>query len=98
MTAPERAAAWSIATGYVATSPAAYETAVMKAYVQGFPQAGVARDQLKYAVSEITVHDGQRVMKLFNDNLQAAITGAKTSAQAMKDAQAEADKVLKDYK
>ena len=98
MTTPERAAAWSIATGYVATSAAAYETAAMKAYVQNFPQAGVARDQLKYAVSEITVHDGQRVMKLFNDNLQAAITGAKTSAQAMKDAQAEADKVLKDYK
>ena len=98
MTTPERAAAWSIATGYVATSAAAYETAAMKAYVQNFPQAGVARDQLKYAVSEITVHDGQRVMKLFNDNLQAAITGAKTSAQAMKDAQGEADKVLKDYK
>ena len=98
MTTPERAAAWSIATGYVATSAAAYETAAMKAYVQNFPQASVARDQLKYAVSEITVHDGQRVMKLFNDNLQAAITGAKTSAQAMKDAQGEADKVLKDYK
>ena len=85
-------------TGYVATQPAAYETPVMKTYIQGFPQAAVARDQLKYAVSEITVHDGQRIMKVFNDNLQAAITGGKTAEVAMKDAQAEADKILKEYK
>ena len=98
MTEPARAAEWSIATGYVATQPAAYETPVMKTYIQGFPQAAVARDQLKYAVSEITVHDGQRIMKVFNDNLQAAITGGKTAEVAMKDAQAEADKILKEYK
>ena len=76
MTTPERAAEWSIATGYVATSQAAYDTPAMKAYLAGFPQAGVARDQLKFAVPEITVHEAQRVMKVFNDNLQAAITGA----------------------
>ena len=32
MTAPEVTAEWSIATGYVAISPAAYETAAMKKY------------------------------------------------------------------
>jgi sn-glycerol 3-phosphate transport system substrate-binding protein len=98
MTAPERAAEWSIATGYVATSPAAYETKAMKDYVAGFPQAAVARDQLKYAVSEITVHEGQRVMKFYNDNLQAAITGGKTAKAAMDDAQREAERILKDYR
>ena len=97
MTQPERAAAWSIATGYVATSPAAYATDVMKTYIAGFPQASVARDQLQYAVPEITVHEGQRVMKVFNDNLQAALTGGKTPEAAMKDAQREADRILKDY-
>ena len=97
MTTPERAAKWSIATGYVATSPAAYETEVMKTYVAGFPQAAVARDQLKYAVSEITVHEGQRVMKALNDNLQAALVGSKTPEAALKDAQAEAQRILKDY-
>jgi len=97
MTQPERAAAWSIATGYVATSPAAYATQVMKKYIAGFPQAAVARDQLQYAGPEITVHEGQRVMKVFNDNLQAALTGSKTPQAAMKDAQREADRILKDY-
>jgi sn-glycerol 3-phosphate transport system substrate-binding protein len=97
MTTPERAAAWSIATGYVATSPAAYATDAMKKYIADFPQAAVARDQLQYAGPEITVHEGQRVMKVFNDNLQAALTGGKTPEAAMKDAQREADHILKDY-
>jgi len=97
MTTPERAAEWSIATGYVATSQAAYDTPAMKAYLAGFPQAGVARDQLKFAVPEITVHEAQRVMKVFNDNLQAAITGGKTAKVAMDDAQREAERILRDY-
>jgi len=98
MTTPERAAEWSIATGYVATSQAAYDTPVMKQYLAGFPQAAVARDQLKYAVPEITVHEAQRVMKVFNDNLQAAITGGKTAKAAMDEAQREAERILRDYK
>jgi sn-glycerol 3-phosphate transport system substrate-binding protein len=97
MTTPERAAAWSIATGYVATSSAAYATPAMAKYIADFPQAAVARDQLQYAGPEITVHEGQRVMKVFNDNLQAALTGGKTPEAAMKDAQREADRILKDY-
>ena len=32
MTAPEQAAEWSIATGYMGVSPAAYETEALKAY------------------------------------------------------------------
>ena len=98
MTTPERAAEWSIATGYVATSQAAYDTKVMKDYIASFPQAAVARDQLKYAVSEITVHEGQRVMKVFNDSLQAAITGSKPAKTAMEDAQRDAERILKDYR
>jgi sn-glycerol 3-phosphate transport system substrate-binding protein len=38
------------------------------------------------------------VTKALNDGLQAALTGAKTPAQAMKDAQAEADRLLRSYK
>ncbi len=98
MTSPDKAAEWSIATGYVAVSPAAFETKAMKDYIAGFPAAGVARDQLEHAVAELSTHDNQRVTKAFNDNLQAALTGAKTPAQAMKDAQAEADRILADYK
>lgn len=98
MTSPERAAQWGTATGYVAVSPAAWQTPAMKAYVKGFPPAAVARDQLKYAAAELSTHDNQRVTKALNDGLQAALTGTKTPAQAMKDAQAEAARILRSYK
>ena len=36
-------------------------------------------------------------MKVFNDSLQAALTGSKSPEAALKDAQREADRILKDY-
>ena len=98
MTSPERAAQWGIDTGYVAVRGDAWDTAEMKKYVQGFPQAAVARDQLQYAVAELSTHDNQRVTKALNDGLQAALTGTKTPEAAMKDAQREAERILKPYR
>jgi sn-glycerol 3-phosphate transport system substrate-binding protein len=98
LTQPERAAQWGIDTGYVAVSPASYETPALKKYAAEFPPAVVARDQLPFAVAELSTHDNQRVTKALNDALQAALTGAKTPAQALKDAQAEADRLLRKYK
>ena len=98
ITAPQRAAQWGIDTGYVATRPDAWETPAMKKYVAEFPAAAVARDQLQYSVAELSTHDNQRVTKALNDGLQAALTGAKTSEQAMKDAQREAERLLRSYK
>ena len=98
ITQPERAAQWSIDTGYVATSPAAYETPALKKYAADFPPALVARDQLPHSVAELSTHDNQRVTKALNDGLQAALTGTKTPAQAMKDAQAEANRLLRGFK
>ena len=95
MTTPERAAQWGIDTGYVAVRPDAWQTAKMKEYVAGFPVAAVARDQLQFSVAELSTHDNQRVTKALNDGLQAALTGAKTPEQAMKDAQAEATRILR---
>ena len=70
----------------------------MKKYVSDFPAAAVARDQLQYAVAELSTHDNQRVTKALNDGLQAALTGSKTAEQAMKDAQREADRLLRPYR
>jgi sn-glycerol 3-phosphate transport system substrate-binding protein len=97
MTTPERAADWGIQTGYVAVRPDAWDTDAMKKYVADFPAAAVARDQLKYAVAELSTHDNQRVTKALNDGIQAALTGTKTPEQAMKDAQAEAVRILRAY-
>jgi sn-glycerol 3-phosphate transport system substrate-binding protein len=98
MTSPERAAQWGIETGYVAVRPEAWDTPVMKKYVEGFPSAAVARDQLQHSVAELSTHDNQRVTKALNDGLQAALNGTKTPEQAMRDAQAEAERLLKPYR
>jgi sn-glycerol 3-phosphate transport system substrate-binding protein len=98
ITQPERAARWSIDTGYVAVSEAAYGTDTLKKYGAEFAPAFVARDQLPFALAEFSTHDNQRVTKALNDGLQAALTGTKTPAQAMQDAQKEADRLLRGYK
>jgi sn-glycerol 3-phosphate transport system substrate-binding protein len=98
ITAPERAADWSIATGYVAVSPAAYETPKLKTYVAGFPAAAVARDQFRFATPELSTFQTGRVRKALDDAIQAALTGSKSPADALKTAQAESERLLKPYK
>jgi sn-glycerol 3-phosphate transport system substrate-binding protein len=98
VTQPERAARWSIETGYVAVSEAAYGTDALRKYGRDFPPAVVARDQLPFALAEFSTHDNQRVTKALNDGLQAALLGTKTAAQAMQDAQREADRLLRSFK
>jgi sn-glycerol 3-phosphate transport system substrate-binding protein len=98
MTTPERAAEWSTKTGYVAVTPAAYETAAMQDYVKGFPQAVVARDQLQYAVAELSVHENGRIYKIVNDAVQAAVTGQQKPDEALNSAQVQAERVLRPYK
>lgn len=61
ITAPEQAAAWSIATGYIAPRPDTWETQTMKGYAADFPPALVARDQLEYAVAELSTYENGKV-------------------------------------
>ena len=98
VTQPERAAQWSMDTGYVAVSEAAYGTDALRKYGRDFPPALVARDQLPFSVAELSTHDNQRVTKALNDGLQAALTGTKTPAQALAGAQREAERLLRSYK
>ncbi len=98
ITAPEQAARWTIATGYVAPRPDAWETPAMKAYVADFKPALVARDQLEHAVAELSTYQNQRVTKIFNEALEAAITGTNTPEAALKEAQEKADRILKKYR
>jgi sn-glycerol 3-phosphate transport system substrate-binding protein len=97
LTSPARAAQWSIDTGYVAVTPDAFQTDVMKKYVADFPAAAVARDQLEFAVAELSTHDNQRVTQALNDELQAALTGRKAAKAALDDAQANATRILRPF-
>ncbi len=97
MTSPEQAAAWSIATGYMGVSPAAYETDALKAYTAEFPPALVARNQLENAVAEFSTFETARVREGLNNAIQAALTGAKSPEDALTEAQTAAERLLRDY-
>ncbi|MDH3411671.1 MAG: ABC transporter substrate-binding protein [Gammaproteobacteria bacterium] len=98
MTDAERAAEWSIATGYIGTRPAAYQTPKLVNYVTQFPPAAVARDQLAYATAELSTYQTGRVRKLLDDAIQSVLTGAKSPEEALGDAQQQADRLLKRYR
>jgi sn-glycerol 3-phosphate transport system substrate-binding protein len=98
ISSPERAAQWGVDTGYVATRPDAWGTAAIKQYVADFPAASVARDQLQFAVAELSTHDNQRVTQALNDGLQAALTGHATPEAALTEAQATATRLLRPFK
>jgi sn-glycerol 3-phosphate transport system substrate-binding protein len=97
MTSPEQAAAWSIGTGYMGVSPAAYETDALQTYTQEFPPALVARNQLENAVAEFSTFETARVREGLNNAIQAALTNTKSAADALAEAQASAVRLLRDY-
>lgn len=98
MTAPERTAQWSMATGYVATRPDAYDTETLKRYVSDFPAAIVARDQLEYATAEFSTYETARVKKYLDDAIQSVLTGQSTAEKGLQGAQQGAERVLKSYR
>ncbi len=97
MTAPEQAATWSISTGYMGVSEAAYGTAALKDYTASFPPALVARNQLQHAVAEFSTFETARVRDGLNNAIQSALTGAKTPEEALGEAQSAAERLLKPY-
>ena len=98
MTSPEQAANWSIETGYMGVSPAAYETEALRAYTEEFPPALVARDQLEHAVAEFSTFETARVREGLNNAIQSALTGQKSAEEALAEAQAAADRLLSAYR
>lgn len=97
LTQPELAADWSIQTGYVAISPAAYETEALATYIDDFPLAAVARDQLDISAGELSTYENQRIYSIINDAIAGVLTGQRSPEAAMADAQAQADRVLRPY-
>lgn len=94
MTESERAAQWSIDTGYVAVRKSSYETEVMKSFTAAFPQALVARDQLEHADAELSTHNNGKIMKILSDQVQAVLSGMISPAEGLDHAQQEAEKTL----
>jgi sn-glycerol 3-phosphate transport system substrate-binding protein len=98
LSTPARAADWCMKTGYIATRPDAWETPELTSYVEKYPLAGIAKNYLPVATGELSTFENQRIQKVLTDQIQACLNGVKTPAQAMADAQSEADRVLKAFK
>lgn len=98
MTSPKNSAIWSKKTGYIGISKAAYNTKMLKEYVEEFPPAKVARDQLKFATAELSTYQTARVRKILDDAIQATLTNKKTAKEALVQAQKQASRLLKAYK
>ena len=69
----------------------------MKEYLDKVPQAKTAKEQLDYACSELRVHNNQRCLQALKQGVDAALTGASTPEEAMKQAQSEAQSLLEAY-
>lgn len=99
MTDTERAAKWSVATGYVPVRKSCFETDTIKDYYSSIPQAKVAYDQLENATigCELTTYNAAEIWRVLNDNIQSAVIGDATAQEALDNAQKEATEVLEDY-
>lgn len=98
MTDPERAAQWSIDTGYIGVRKSSYDTEIMKEYIKQFPAALIAREQLQYAKGELSTHNNGKVTSILNDSIQAALFGKTSAADALAKAQIDAEKALAPFK
>ena len=97
MSAPEQLGAWSRFTGYFAPRISTYDLPAMKQFVQQHPDALKAVEQLKYAGPWLATYNTVAVRKALDDEMQAVLSGKKDAAQAVKDAQKNANDILRPF-
>jgi sn-glycerol 3-phosphate transport system substrate-binding protein len=97
MCAPEQQAEWSINTGYVASTPDAYNLPVMQAYVAKTPQALVSPSQLQYAQPEMSTYQLNQIYDVCNSAVQSVIAGKASVDDALNKAQQDATTILAPY-
>lgn len=97
VTDTERAAQWSLDTGYVATRESCFQTDLMKNYYEELPQAKVAYEQIDIAKPELTTYNAAEIWRVLNDNIQSAVVGDASPEEALKNAQEQATEILAEY-
>jgi sn-glycerol 3-phosphate transport system substrate-binding protein len=69
----------------------------MKQFVKEHPDALKAVEQLKFAGPWLATYNTVAVRKALDDEMQAVLSGRKDAAQAVKDAQKNANEILKPF-
>lgn len=98
MTQPAQGARWSVASGYIPARKAIVSTDEWKAFLQKYPQANTATDELQYAVPSLRSHASNEVGSALLDAMQAAVSGKASAASALSTAQKKADSILAQYR
>ena len=81
----------------IGISQDSYNTPELKKYVEEFPPAKVARDQLEFATAELSTYQTGRVRKILDDTIQAVLTDKKEPKEALSEAQKQATQLLRNY-
>jgi len=97
LSSAETLAGWSRFTGYFAPRKSSYDLPDMKDFIAKNADAKVALDQLPYAKPWFATYQTVAVRKALEDEIQAVLNGKKKAAQAVKDAQRNADALMKPY-
>ena len=98
MTEPAQTAKWSMASGFIAVNPAAFDLPEMTEYTAALPQAIVARDQLQYAVGEPPkTHDAREVSQAMASMFENMLAGNISPEEGMQELQASCDSILAEY-
>jgi sn-glycerol 3-phosphate transport system substrate-binding protein len=97
LSSAENLGAWSRFTGYFAPRKSSYDLPEMKAFMAKYPDAKVAIEQLPYAKPWIATYQTVAVRKALDDAMQAVMNGKMKAADAVKEAQKNADALLKPY-
>lgn len=97
LSSPEIQSDWGVESGYVAPMDEAWEREPLAGFVEGFPQAGVARDQLDVAEPEFGTYRRQEVFDVMANAIDDVMGGADVEA-ALQQAQEQADQILEEYR
>ncbi|GAA6763413.1 MULTISPECIES: ABC transporter substrate-binding protein [Thermus] len=97
MTSPELQARWALDSGYVAARRSSWNLPIMQRYLQEWPQAKTARDQLAYARAELPVYNLQQVKDIIAEAEQAVVLGRKDVREATKEDQRRVEEALRPF-
>lgn len=97
LSSPEIQSDWGVESGYVAPMDEAWEREPLAGFVEDFPQAGVARDQLDVAEPEFGTYRRQEVFDVMANAIDDVMGGADVEA-ALQQAQEQADQILEEYR
>jgi sn-glycerol 3-phosphate transport system substrate-binding protein len=97
LSSPETLGGWSRFTGYFAPRKSSYDLPEMKEFIAKNGDAKVAISQLPYAQPWFATYQTVAVRKALEDEMQAVLNGKKKAPEAVKEAQKNADALLKPY-